>query len=133
MNQENLEDRIISERELDAVLREKLIKMISDIDKKEISKEVKPKPEDKRRIELEDGEKVKPLPKHPKHLPPKHKLQGILNIEEDFETSSVFEYDWLPPPLNILADKFFNLVGLNNEDSEVDEDECNGVSLTIML
>lgn len=86
MNQENLEDRIISERELDAVLREKLIKMISDIDKKEISKEVKPKPEDKRRIELEDGEKVKPLPKHPKHLPPKHKLQGILNIEEDFET-----------------------------------------------
>lgn len=83
MNQENLEDRIISERELDAVLREKLIKMISDIDKKEISKEVKPKPEDKRRIELEDGEKVKPLPKH---LPPKHKLQGILNIEEDFET-----------------------------------------------
>lgn len=86
MNQENLEDRIISERELDAVLREKLIKMINDIDKKEISKEVKPKPEDKRRIELEDGEKVKPLPKHPKHLPPKHKLQGILNIEEDFET-----------------------------------------------
>lgn len=86
MNQENLEDRIISERELDAVLREKLIKMISDIDKKEISKEVKTKPEDKRRIELEDGEKVKPLPKHPKHLPPKHKLQGILNIEEDFET-----------------------------------------------
>lgn len=86
MNQENLEDRIISERELDAVLREKLIKMISDIDKKEISKEVKPKPEDKRRIELEDGEKIKPLPKHPKHLPPKHKLQGILNIEEDFET-----------------------------------------------
>lgn len=86
MNPENLEDRIISERELDAVLREKLIKMISDIDKKEISKEVKTKPEDKRRIELEDGEKVKPLPKHPKHLPPKHKLQGILNIEEDFET-----------------------------------------------